>query len=141
MPYTQAVEDPAVIARGRYIVYGPGRCADCHSPDAERPRLFRGEQVPLTGGSGESTYLGTWSAPNLTPDPKSSPLAAWDEATFLARFRGGKVFAGTHMPWENFAELTDADVRSLYRYLRSLPPVSVAAGPSHRPAGWKPAGS
>ena len=45
------------------------------------------------------------------------------------------------MPWENFAEMTDADVRSLYRYLRSLPPVSAVAGPSHRPAGWKPASS
>ncbi len=45
------------------------------------------------------------------------------------------------MPWENFAEMTDADVRSLYRYFRSLAPVAVVAGPSHRPAGWKPPSS
>jgi hypothetical protein len=45
------------------------------------------------------------------------------------------------MPWENVAELTDADVRSLYRYLRTLAPVTVVAGPSHRPAGWKPTSS
>src|SRR6266849_885890 len=68
LPSTRAVADTAVIARGRYLVYGPMHCADCHTPDAERPRLFRGEEVPLTGGSGEKTFLGTWSAPNLTPD-------------------------------------------------------------------------
>ena len=43
------------------------------------------------------------------------------------------------MPWENFAEMTDADLRSLFRYLKSLPPVAHDTGPSHRPAGWKPA--
>ncbi len=50
LPPTHAVRDAAVIARGRYIVYGPGRCADGHAPDAARPRLSRGEEAPLTGG-------------------------------------------------------------------------------------------
>jgi hypothetical protein len=48
------------------------------------------------------------------------------------------VFRGSTMPWESFAEMTDADVRSLYRYLRTLKPVTVVSGPTHRPAGWKP---
>ena len=39
------------------------------------------------------------------------------------------------------ARWTEADVRSLYRYFRSLEPVAVVAGPSHRPAGWKPPSS
>ncbi len=69
LPATRAVQDPAAIARGRYIVCGPGRCADCPAADAARPQLLLGEDVPLTGGSGETTYLGTWRAPNLTPDP------------------------------------------------------------------------
>src|SRR6185295_4898490 len=68
LPATRAVGDPAVVARGRYIVYGPGRCADCHAPDEAHVALERGEDVPLSGGSGEHTYLGHWSAPNLTPD-------------------------------------------------------------------------
>lgn len=65
LPATRAVQDPAVIARGRYIVYGPGRCADCHAAEAAGAPL----DVPLTGGAGETTYLGTWRALNLTPDP------------------------------------------------------------------------
>ncbi len=43
------------------------------------------------------------------------------------------------MPWENFAEMTDDDVRSIYRYLRTLPPTNHAGGPTRRPSGWKPA--
>src|SRR3954463_16247317 len=69
LPATRTVQDPPAIARGRYIVYGPGRCADCHASDQDRPRLLKGEEPPLTGGSGETTYIGRWSAPNLTSDP------------------------------------------------------------------------
>ena len=40
------------------------------------------------------------------------------------------------MPWENYAEMTDADVRSLYRYLphrwRRSAPIGPSHGPSHR---------
>ena len=46
---------------------------------------------------------GTFYTPNLTPDPKTGRIAAWDEETFVTRFRGGKAFAGSHMPWEHFA--------------------------------------
>jgi hypothetical protein len=33
------------------------------------------------------------------------------------------------MPWGAFARMTEDDLRSLYRYLRSLPPTSKAVGP------------
>ena len=42
------------------------------------------------------------------------------------------------MPWENFRRMTEDDMRSIYRYLRSLPPVKKVTGPSHRKARWKP---
>jgi hypothetical protein len=35
--------------------------------------------------------------------------------------------------------MTDADIRSLFRYLKSLPPTARDTGPTHRPKGWKPA--
>ena len=141
-PYVAASVEPSAD-RGAYLANGPADCRFCHTKH-DAMAGFVETAVPFSGGDVDADEVDPafeFQAPNLTPDPKSSPLAAWDEATFLARFRGGKVFAGTHMPWENFAELTDADVRSLYRYLRSLPPVSVVAAPSHRPAGWKPASS
>jgi mono/diheme cytochrome c family protein len=141
-PYVPASPEPSA-ARGAYLANGPAACRFCHTKhDAMAGFVETG--VPFSGGDIEpddTDPASEFAAPNLTPDPTSSPLAAWDEATFVTRFRAGKVFRGSNMPWENFAEMTDADVRSLYRYLRSLTPVTVAAGPSHRPAGWRPPGS
>jgi mono/diheme cytochrome c family protein len=141
-PYVAAGETPSA-ARGAYLANGPAACRFCHTKhDAMAGFVETG--VPFSGGDvepDETDPASEFEAPNLTPDPKSSPIAAWDEATFVTRFRAGKVFRGSHMPWENVAELTDADVRSLYRYLRTLAPVTVVAGPTHRPTGWKPASS
>lgn len=36
------------------------------------------------------------------------------------------------MPWEAFREMTDADPRSVYRFLKSLPPTEHYIGPSIR---------
>ena len=41
------------------------------------------------------------------------------------------------MPWDCFREMTDVDVRSIYRYLKSLPPIDNDNGPSYRKKGWK----
>lgn len=126
--------------RGAYLANGPAGCRFCHTKH-DAMAGFEEAAEPFTGGDIEpddTDPTSEFEAPNLTPDPKSSPMAAWDEQAFVTRFRGGAVFAGSHMPWENFAELTDADVRSLYRYFRSLPPVEAPTGPSHRPLGFKP---
>ena len=141
-PYAPPAAEPSV-ARGAYLANGPAMCRFCHTRH-DAMAGFVETRPPFSGGDTEQDETDPTSeiqAPNLTPDPTSSPIAAWDEATFLTRFRGGKVFAGSRMPWESFAEMTDADVRSLYRYFRSLPPVAAAARPSHRPAGWQPASS
>jgi hypothetical protein len=65
--------------------------------EARRDGRLRRDRRPFSGGDVEADEVDPafeFQAPNLTPDPKSSPIAAWDEATFLAAFRGGKVFAG-----------------------------------------------
>ncbi len=123
LPAIHAVEEPAVIARGRYIVYGPGRCADCHTPDSARPALGRGDEAPLTGGPGETTYLGTWAAPNLTPDVRTG-LGAVSDAQFARMIRDG-VDRNGHiaLPFmDAFANLTDDDLVAVLSFLRSLPP-------------------
>jgi hypothetical protein len=72
-------------------------------------------------------------SPNLTPDPDTSPIGAWPEDAFIARFRVGPTIPGTPMPWGAFARMTDDDLRSVYRYLRSLPPTRKAVGPPVQP--------
>jgi mono/diheme cytochrome c family protein len=123
MPDVHAVTDPAVVARGRYLVYGPGRCADCHTPDAARPQLFKGEEVPLTGGPGEHTYIGTWSAPNLTPDPATG-IGRVSDGEFARMLRYGVNRRGRIAPpfMDSYANLADDDLVAILSYLRSIPP-------------------
>jgi mono/diheme cytochrome c family protein len=141
VPRAEPPSEQPSVARGAYLANGPAACHTCHS----RFDPFDGWAMvgtPFTGGdveADESDPTSEFAAPNLTPDPKTGRIAAWDEDTFVTRFRGGRAYAGSHMPWENFSEMTDADLRSLFRYLKSLPPVVRDTGPSHRPAGWRPA--
>ena len=67
--------------------------------------------------------------PNLTPDPKTGHIAGWTEEQFLARFRAGRLIEGSHMPWSLFGRMSDDDIRAIYRYLRTLPPVENETGP------------
>jgi hypothetical protein len=76
--------------------------------------------------------------PNLTADP-SGYTGRVSEDAFVARLRTGRSITSSIMPWESFKIMTDVDLRSIYRYLRSLPPVHNALGPSHRKKGtWPP---
>jgi mono/diheme cytochrome c family protein len=129
------------VARGRYLANGPAFCAGCHTP----ANPFTGFQFsgPLFSGEGmaEPDPLDPtqeFIAPNLTPDPETGIMASWPEEAFVARIRTGRVYAGSKMPWENFQQMTDEDVRSLYRYLKTVPKARHVVGPSHRADGWKP---
>jgi mono/diheme cytochrome c family protein len=124
VPATRASPDPAVLARGRYIVYGPGRCADCHAPDSARPALASGEEAALSGGPGETTYLGTWTAPNLTPDPATGIGAVSDgELARMLRYgvdRDGRIA----LPFmDAYKDLTEEDLTAVISFLRAQPAV------------------
>ncbi|TMV83291.1 c-type cytochrome, partial [Thioclava sp. BHET1] len=105
--------------RGKYIVDGPGHCSACHSP-----RNALGAEVAsayLHGGA-----LGTWYAPDLT-QTKGSGLGNWtveDIAAYLKTGTNGKAFAAGPMAEavQNSTQyMTDADLKAVGRYLKSLP--------------------
>ena len=75
--------------------------------------------------------------PNLTSHP-TGITGQLDEDTFVARLKSGRRHASSIMPWENFGATSDADLRSVYQYLRTLPPVDRDEGPTYRKVGWKP---
>ncbi|MEO8481144.1 MAG: hypothetical protein ABI634_02970 [Acidobacteriota bacterium] len=124
LPDVRALTDAAVIERGRYIVYGPGRCADCHTPDEARPTLGRGDTVPIVGGPGERTYLGTWTAPNLTPD-LATGIGNVSDAQLARMIRYGIDRDGhVALPFmDSFADLTEADLVAVISFLRSQTPM------------------
>jgi mono/diheme cytochrome c family protein len=145
-PYVAPASGAAGISveRGRYLANGPAFCAGCHTPaspfDGFKPSgpVFSGNAEPEPDALDKTQEF---VAPNLTPDPETGIIAAWPEDGFVARFRSGRVLAGSSMPWENFQQMTDEDLRSLYRYLRTVPKVRHTVGPSRRPVGWKPPGT
>jgi len=112
--------------RGAYLMT-LGACGECHTPQDDH-----GQPIPGMEFAGGFVFEGPWgrvASANLTPDPKTSAVGRWDEEVFVARFRAGELIPGTPMPWGAFSKMTDDDVRSVYRYLRSLPAVEHETGP------------
>ncbi|HSI05678.1 MAG TPA: hypothetical protein VLC93_14430, partial [Myxococcota bacterium] len=58
---------------------------------------------------------------------------------FIARIREvGALNHGSDMPWDNFKQMSDEDLKSIFVYLRSLPPTKHQTGPRYRKRGWTP---
>lgn len=129
-------EGEVSVARGRYLAEGPASCVGCHTPHDPLDGFAR-SGAPYSGeAEAEEDPTDPRQeiiAPNLTPDPETGHLETWSEDAFVARFRAGRIVKGSKMPWEGFARLTEADVRSLYRYLRTVPAAKRATGPTVRP--------
>lgn len=147
-PPATAAEIASPLGRGRYLVR-LARCGHCHTP---RPLngTHRERRLELEFGGGRrfstqryfdeldsdrgfaarppkdhrrpETFV---TSPNITSDP--SGIAYYDESIFLQTIRTGKV-AGVRplsraMLWFEFRKLTDEDLRAIFLYLRSVPPV------------------
>ena len=103
------------VENGRYLVESVADCAGCHTSRDMRT----GQLGPPFGGG--RTFPGDESVlapPDIT---RSGRLASWTEDEFVARFRAGLLHEGSLMPWIAFQEMHEDDVRSIYRYLKSLP--------------------
>ena len=78
-----------------------------------------------------TAFVGPWGisyTANLTPD-SATGIGAWSEATFINTIRSGKHLGNGRdilppMPWPFVAKLTDDDLKAVYAYLMSLPPIS-----------------
>lgn len=140
------------IERGRYLVNTSG-CMDCHTamkpgpkgPERDFDRHLAGHpqevQLPpapklpegpwgvtmaLTG----TAYNGPWGTSygaNLTPDPETG-LGRWTEADFIATFRTGKRMGRGReilppMPIPVYKNFSDADLKAVFAYLRTLPAI------------------
>jgi mono/diheme cytochrome c family protein len=145
-PYILPVTNPGdvEVERGRYLVT-LGVCHDCHTPKGAdgRPRLDRllsghpegappAPRIPgaISASLTATSFTGPWGtsfARNLTPD-RATGIGAWTEAYFIKVLRTGVRGNGEPlrplMPWEWYRQLTDDDLKAIYAYLRTLPPIS-----------------
>jgi hypothetical protein len=135
-------EGAASVERGRYLAEGPGFCAGCHSDYSFDPQIAYVGQVQSGGLENpfpDETEAGmAFYSPNLTPDPNTGHITAWTQEQFITRMKGGRMYKGSPMPWESYANMTDADLESLWLYFRALPPTSKNVGTPRRKDGEKP---
>jgi hypothetical protein len=151
MPALEKKQDP--IKRGAYLVK-VGACNECHTPfkmgpkgpEPDMTRMLSGHPeslvMPKPPKLGESpwlvlssatntAYAGPWGisyAINLTPD-QNTGLGIWTEDMFVKAIRTGKHFGTSRpilppMPWQSYSNMTDEDLKSIYAFLRSIPPIS-----------------
>lgn len=102
-----------------------------HPADGPDPQGTPGPQdMGLIGPTFTSFALpfGTLYAPNLTSDVDTG-IGGWTEEMFIDVFRKGRHLGGDGrgvlppMPWLWIRNLSDEDLRAVYAYLRSTPPV------------------
>lgn len=123
MPKISAVSDSSYIARGKYLVYGPAHCASCHVPIDRMREAENGVEVPLIGGFELEIPLGTFRAPNITPDPETGIGNISDQQ--IARALRYSVSHNNKlvMNFMPFQEMSDDDIKAVLSYLRSTKPV------------------
>lgn len=140
------------VQRGKDLVWSIG-CNDCHSPKKMGPRGPEVDESMLLAGHRETPTLPpppalapgpwgivtnmeltAWSGPwgityaqNLTPD-ENTGIGIWTEDMFVRALRTGRHMGVSRpiqppMPWEVYGRMPDEDLKAIYAYLRSIPPV------------------
>ncbi len=129
-PESRVVSDPETLFRGRYLVFGPGHCADCHAAPSQKAEVDSGREAELSGGYAIKTFLGEMRAPNITSDSVTGigRLSDGEIARFL---RYGVDHLGrVGLPIMMYADLSPRDLTAILSFLRALPPVRYEVSPS-----------
>jgi mono/diheme cytochrome c family protein len=122
-PEIKASTDSAVIARGKYLAFGPAHCASCHVPMDKMQEVDKGLQIPLSGGWELDIPPGIFRAPNLTPDTETG-IGKLTDAEIARVLRYSVAHDGkTVFPFMPFQEMSDEDLTAVISFLRSQPPV------------------
>ena len=150
-PQDQPPAQAAPVQRGAYLVRAMG-CNDCHTPwklgpkgpEPDMSRALSGHPAgfvmppppklsgPWTWSAAatNTAFAGPWGVSftaNLTPDVETG-LGKWTPETFIATLRTGRHEGKGRpllppMPWPMIGSLTDDDLRAVFAYLQSLPPI------------------
>ncbi len=119
------------VENGRYLVESVAICWACHTQRDYRTGELVGAHLAGAQMPDERNPKRIWAPPNLTSDPATGRLAKMSEDEFVARFRMGRLIPGSPMPWGGFSRLHEDDLRAIYRYLKTLPPVVHDPGPAY----------
>jgi mono/diheme cytochrome c family protein len=121
LPYAALAQQPdaEAVKRGEYL-FNAGGCFGCHTDT-------KNKGASLAGGRALNTPFGTFYGPNITPDMQYG-LGRWTEADFIRAVRHGERPDGANLfpvfPYTSFTKISDADLKDLWAYLRTVTPVA-----------------
>lgn len=102
-----------------------GGCASCHATPNEDPEKI--DRLRLGGSLALQSPFGTFYVPNISPATKEG-IGSWREADFVSALWNGTSPAGEHLypafPYTSYRHMRLDDVRDLFAYLKTLPPVA-----------------
>ncbi|MGV3529626.1 MAG: diheme cytochrome c-553 [Flavisolibacter sp.] len=149
---TTTISRDSLIHRGEYLVAIMG-CNDCHSPKVMGPqgpqidssRLLSGHPADLKTSAAPADALQSWVllshsgtaavgpwgtsyAANISSD--ETGIGNWTEEQFFKAIREGKYKGMDNtrpllppMPWQAYRDASDEDLKAIFAYLKSTPPV------------------
>jgi mono/diheme cytochrome c family protein len=118
LPLGVTAQDAPDPKRGEYLVQATGGCG-CHTD-------YKHKGAKLAGGRPIKTPFGLAYASNITPD-RNTGLGVWSEEDFVRAMTQGVGLHGKELfpvfPYTSFTRIERRDLRDLWAYLRTVPPV------------------
>jgi mono/diheme cytochrome c family protein len=112
------------------LVFLAADCTSCHATPGQPDRS------KLGGGLALASPFGIFRPPNISPDPIDG-IGSWSVADLANALIAGVSPDGEHyypaFPYPSYTGMSLDDVRDLYAYLRTLPPVAGRAPPHDLP--------
>lgn len=125
-----SIKPDSSIAYGKYLAESVANCKGCHTNRDLKTGAYVG---PFYGGGFvmpcENTPGKAVVTRNITVDPEHGMLAFMNEDAFIKRFRDGKRVHESTMPWGPFSRMSEMELKAIYRFLKTIPPVKNDPGP------------
>ncbi len=133
-PDMQVEITPERVARGEYLANHVMLCMDCH---ARRDfSIYAGPPIPGTEGAGGEAFDQTMGFPGAFYSRNITPVGVgdWTDGELFRAITTGVSRDGSAlfpvMPYINYGQLDEEDIKSVIAYLRQLKPIESANIPS-----------
>jgi mono/diheme cytochrome c family protein len=152
-PEKKVLSEKEMIERGKYLVTAGGchdchspKVLGPQGPKIDETKILSGHPAEMKLAKFDPAILepgkyilftqdvtaaiGPWGASfeaNLTPDNETG-IGTWQSEMFINALRTGKHLGAGRpilppMPWEMIGKFTDEDLKAVFAYLKSIPPV------------------